>query len=125
MTGGIMARVLLVGYIPELLLERERTLRSAGYEVTVGPSLAIAAAAIQQEFFDAAVLSFSVPEEDRKQLARSLKEVQPKAKILMTYFDSVKNTELADALMPTTASAEELLRAVNHLLRERREERTG
>ncbi|HWS18465.1 MAG TPA: hypothetical protein VN223_10625 [Candidatus Elarobacter sp.] len=120
-----MARVLLVGYIPELLLERERTLRSAGYEVTVGPSLATASAAIQQEFFDAAVLSFSVPEEDRKQLARALKNVQPEAKILMTYFDSLKNTELADALMPTTASAEELVRAVNHLLRERKEERTG
>jgi DNA-binding NtrC family response regulator len=120
-----MARVLLVGYIPELLLERERTLRSAGYEVTVGPSLATAAAAIQQEFFDAAVLDFSVPEEDRNQLARALKNVQPEAKILMTYFDSVKNTELADALMPTTASAEELVRAVNHLLRERNEERMG
>jgi DNA-binding NtrC family response regulator len=125
MTGGIMARVLLVGYIPELLLERERTLRSAGYEVTVGPSLATAAAAIEQEFFDAAVLSFSVPEEDRNQLARALKNVQPEAKILMTYFDSLKNTELADALMPTTASAEELVRAVNHLLRERNEERMG
>jgi DNA-binding NtrC family response regulator len=125
MTGGIMVRVLLVGYIPELLLERERTLRSAGYEVTVGASLATAAAAIEQEFFDAAVLSFSVPEEDRKQLARALKNVQPEAKILMTYFDSLKNTELADALMPTTASAEELVRAVNHLLRERKEERMG
>jgi DNA-binding NtrC family response regulator len=120
-----MARVLLVGYIPELLLERERTLRSAGYEVTVAPSLATAAAAIEREFFAAAVLTFSVPAEDRNQLARALKNVQPEAKILMIYFDSVKNTELADALIPTTASAKELVRAVNHLLRERREERMG
>jgi DNA-binding NtrC family response regulator len=123
-----MAKVLLVGYIPELLLERERTLRSAGYQVTVTPSLAAFSAAIEQEFFAAAVLDFSIPAQERNQLARALKAVQPEAKILMNYFDSVKNTELADALMLTTASTEELLRAINHLLRERRErkeERTG
>ena len=30
-----MAKVLLVGYIVELLQERERTLQDAGYQVTV------------------------------------------------------------------------------------------
>jgi CheY-like chemotaxis protein len=123
MTGGIMARVLLVGYIPELLRESERTLRAAGYEVTFAPSVAIASAAIEHQVFDVALLSFSVPEQDRNGLARALKSAQPPSKILMTYFASVKNTELADALLPTTASADEVLRAVNYLLRDN--EKTG
>ena len=40
-----MAKVLLVGYIVELLQERERTLQDAGYQVTVALSFATAATA--------------------------------------------------------------------------------
>jgi len=112
----MMAKILLVGYIAELLQERERTLRAAGYAVTVASALATAAAAIQREKFDLAILTFSVPEADRNQLARALKDADPKTKILMTYYASVSNTELADALMQNTASSEDILRAVNHLL---------
>ena len=111
-----MAKILLVGYIAELLQERERTLLAAGYSVTVASALATAAALIQREKFDLAILTFSVPEADRNQLARALKEADPNTKIIMTYYVSVKNTELADALMHDNASAEDILRAVNHLL---------
>jgi DNA-binding NtrC family response regulator len=111
-----MARVLLVGYIPELLLEPERVLRTVGYNVTVASSFATASAAIQQSSIDVAVLGFSVPEDERNQMARILKEICPAAKIIMIYFASLKNTELADALMPTSSSADEILRAVNHIL---------
>jgi DNA-binding NtrC family response regulator len=116
-----MARVLLVGYIPELLQERERTLRAAGHTVTVGPSFAATSAAIAQEIFDVAVLGFSVPEAERNQLARTLKDASPSTRLIMIYFSSVKNTELADALMPTSATAEEILRAVNHIVSKNRE----
>ena len=111
-----MARVLLVGYIPELLQELERVLRTVGDDVTVASSRVPASAAIQQGAIDAAVLGFSIPEDERNQMARTLKEISPAAKIIMIYFASLRNTELADALMPTTSSAEEVLRAVNHLL---------
>jgi DNA-binding NtrC family response regulator len=120
-----MANILLVGYIAELLQERERTLRSAGYAVIMASTFASAAAAIQRHKFDLAILSFSVPEADRNMLARALKETAPKTKILMTYYASVKNTELADALMQNTASAEDILRAVNHLLNVRDQEQAG
>ena len=119
-----MAKVLLVGYIPELLLERERLLRSAGHTVTIAPDFATASAAIGQGTFDAAVLGFSVPEEERNQIARRLKDSHPATKIIMIYFASVRNTELADALMQTTATAEDIVRAVNHLLSER-DKKTG
>jgi len=111
-----MAKLLLVGYIAELLRDRERTLRAAGYEVTVASNFATASAAIQQGKFDLAILSFSIPEADRNQMARALKDAEPGTKIIMTYYASVSNTELADALMQNNASAEEILRAVNHLL---------
>lgn len=111
-----MAKILLVGYIAELLQERERTLRAAGYAVTLASTFASASTAIQKHKFDLAILSFSVPEAERNQLARALKDADRNIKIIMTYYASVKNTELADALMHNTASAEDILRAVNHLL---------
>jgi DNA-binding NtrC family response regulator len=111
-----MANILLVGYIAELLQERERTLRSAGYAVTMASTFASAAAAIQKQKFELGILSFSVPEADRNLLARALKETDANTKIIMTYYASVKNTELADAIMQNAASAEDILRAVNHLL---------
>ena len=111
-----MAKILLVGYIPDLLQDRERTLRTAGYSVTVASAYAAASAAIQQEKFALAILTFSVPEADRNRLARALKEAGPNTKIIMTYHASIRNTELADALMQDNSSAEDILRAVNHLL---------
>ena len=92
-----MAKVLLVGYIAELLQERERTLLAAGYEVIVAQSFATASTIVAQKLFDVAVLGFSVPENERNQLARGIKQANPSAKIIMIYFDSIKNTELADA----------------------------
>lgn len=111
-----MARVLLVGYIPELLQEPERVFRSAGYGITIATSFATASESIQHEPFDAAVLGFSIPETERNQLAAALKDALPSCQIIMMYFASLKNTELADALMPTHSSTEEVLRAVNHIL---------
>lgn len=111
-----MARVLLVGYIPELLQEPERLFRASGYDVSIASSFPTASGAVEQEPFDAAVLGFSVPETERNQLATALKDASPACQIIMMYFASLKNTELADALMPTSASSEEVLRAVNHML---------
>ncbi|HEX4603882.1 MAG TPA: hypothetical protein VH724_07805 [Candidatus Angelobacter sp.] len=111
-----MARVLLVGYFAELLQERQNMLQAAGHDVTVAASLAAATAAIEQQIFDVAIMGFSVPEEERNQMALALKQKMPSTKIIMIYYSSVKNTELADALMQTTASAEEIVRAVNHMV---------
>ncbi|HEY3771076.1 MAG TPA: hypothetical protein VGN44_20555 [Candidatus Angelobacter sp.] len=116
-----MAKVLLVGYIPELWQEPERLLRSARHEVTMALSFDAASTAIQESSIDVAVFGFSIPEAERNQLAGDLIQAWPAAKIIMVYFASVNNTELADALMPTTASAEEILRAVNHMVAQGRD----
>src|SRR5262245_53838678 len=117
-----MARVLLVSHIAELLQEREQTLRAAGYEVIVEQSCADAAGAIQKGPFDAAVLGFSLPEEERNQLARDIKRANPEAKIIMMYFASVKNTDPADAILHSSAGPQEVLRAINHILGSRKRE---
>ena len=120
-----MAKVLLVGYIVELLQERERTLQDAGYQVTVALSFATAATAIQQELFDVAVLGFSIPDDERTQLATAIKQANPATKIIMIYFASIKNTELADALLQTTAGSAGLLRAISHILGAQSRVQTG
>jgi len=123
--GEIMAKILVVSYITELLQSRERVLQSAGYEVTAAQSLAAATNAIQQKVYDAAVLGFGVPEDQRIQFARQLKRENSGVKILMIYFETLPNTDLADALMPASANDEEILRGIHHLLKECKRERTG
>jgi len=120
-----MARVLLVSFIAEHLQDRERILRAAGYEVTVAQSCASASAAIGKEQFDVAVLGFSSAEEERNQLAREITQANPAAKIIMMYFSSVKNTELADAILESSAGPQDILRAVNHILNPRNQAQTG
>ena len=119
MTEGNMASVLLAGYVPEFLEVRDKVLRAAKYEVTVSPTWASATAAIGQKIFDVAVLDFSIPEDERNRLARAIKQASPATRIIMIYFASIKNAELADALLQTSASAEDMVRAVHHLLNER------
>jgi DNA-binding NtrC family response regulator len=120
-----MAKVLLVGYIREFLEERRNVLHAAGYQVVTALTLEAAHQAIHQETFDVAVLGYSVPREERNQFAAKLKEASPDVKIIMIYFASTQNTELADALVPTTASAQEVLRAVDHLLSNPGDSKTG
>ena len=120
-----MAKVLLVGYIREFQEAEKNVLHAAGYQVTTALTLEAAHRAINQETFDVALLGYSVPSQERNQLAARLKQANPAAKIIMIYFGSTSNTEQADALVPTTATAQEVLRAVDHLLNNRDQSKTG
>lgn len=111
-----MAKVLLVSYIRELLEERERIFSAAGHHAAAAVDCETAFQAIEQDAYDIAVLGFSVPEQERNDMASRLIRSNPNTQIIMIYFSSVQNTELADVLIPTTASASEILRAVNHVL---------
>jgi len=120
-----MAKVLLVGYIREFQEAEKNVLHAAGYQVTTALTLEAAHQAISQETFDVAILGYSVPSQQRNQLATSVKQANPAAKIILIYFASTQNTELADALVPTTATAQEVLRAVDHLLSNPDQSKTG
>ncbi len=119
-----MAKVLLVGYIRELLEERKHVLHAAGHHATMAADQQAAFQAIEQGTFDVAVLGFSVPEQERNEMARRLTKSKSDTRIVMIYFTSVQNTELADALIPTTANAQDVLRAVNHVLKTQKNSQT-
>jgi CheY-like chemotaxis protein len=120
-----MAKVLLVGYIRELLEERKNVLHAAGHHATMAATQQAAYQAIEQDTFDVAVLGFSVPEQERNEIARRLTQGKSNTRIVMIYFTSVQNTELADALIPTTANAQDVLRAVNHVLKTQKSSKTS
>lgn len=112
-----MARVLLIGYIRELMEERRNALIAGGFEVEIASTAEQATQVIARSTFDAAVLGFSVPEMERTRFARDLLAANPAIKIIMLYFSNIKNTELAHALLPTTASVADIFRAVTHVLK--------
>jgi DNA-binding response OmpR family regulator len=120
-----MAKVLLVSYIRELLEERNNVFHAAGHHATIAADQKAAHQAIEQNTFDVAVLGFSIPEQERNEMARRLTQSNSDTRIVMIYFTSVQNTELADALIPTTASAQEVLRAVNHVLKTQKSSKIG
>lgn len=122
--GGIMAKVLLVGYIRELLEERSNVFHAAGHQTIMAASPQAAYKAIEEDIFDAAVLGCNLPEQERNQMARQLTYRNADTKIVMIYLASVKNTAPADALLPTTSSAQEVLRAVNHVLKTKKNLKT-
>jgi DNA-binding NarL/FixJ family response regulator len=75
-----------------------------------------ASQAVKQQMFDLVVLGFSVPEEERNQLARTIKTKRPDTKIIMLYFACAGHTEFADVLIQANVRPEELLRAVNYII---------
>lgn len=120
-----MAKILLAGYVRELVEDSDKALRSAGYDVTLALTYADALLAAEQQVFDIAVLGYTVPEEERSQLARVIKQTSPATQIIIFYFDDVSHSEHADVLIRTTASAEDLLRAVEYTVSKHDRSRTG
>src|SRR5258708_40090357 len=125
MLWGTMAKIFLVSFVRELVEGSDKVLRAAGYDVTLAMTYPDALRAAEQAAFDVAVLGYTVPEEERNQLARAIKQKNADTQIIIFYFDNIGNTELADVLIQTTASAEDLLRAVEYTVSKRDQSRTG
>lgn len=111
-----MARVLLVGYLIDLLRERQAAFCAEGFTVTAASSVGQALRECEHSLFDALVLGHAVPERERNQIARAAKEQNRATKLLMLYLASIRNAELADALLHTTVRPEEICRTVSYLL---------
>jgi len=109
-----MGKILMIGCEPNQ--EREQALIHAGYNIRNSSSVAQAKRLIQRNSFSVAILGHSLPEGERTLLARKIRQVSPKTRLVMLYVSSIKNAELADALMRTGTSAMDLLRAIDHLL---------
>ena len=110
-----MARILLIGYVADLLQQRKKKLRTAGHEVTSAQTLEEALRTTQWGQYDVVVLGHGVPEHLRNRLAATVKRTNPGTRVVMLYSRPSEKPDAADAWMDTAASFEELQRTVEGL----------
>src|SRR5947209_7889824 len=110
-----MENILLMGYLTDLMERRRKCLELAGYRVTCAMSFSEVLRLIEESMFEVVVLGHGVPEDERNQIARRIKQVSPAAKLVMLYLSSIKNAELADALIHTTLDPADLVRTIDDL----------
>jgi len=111
-----MKKILLVGYMTDLLEKRKECLEAASYQVTCATSFSHAFQLIEKDTFRVIILGHGVPEEERNQMARKIKQVSPATRIVMLYLASIRNAELADAIIHTTADSADLTRTIDDLI---------
>lgn len=111
-----MAEILLIEYVRESLERRGRGLDAAGHQVSPAQNFADGLRAIEMGKYDVVVLGNSIPQQQRNCLAAAAKKARPATRVLVMYSDTVYHAELADALINTTATAEDLRRTVEYLM---------
>ena len=110
-----MAKVLLIGYVTDLLQQRKKRLRMAGHEVTSAQTLEAALRTAQWGQYDVVVLGHGVPDHLRNRLAATVKRTNPGTRVVMLYYRRGEKPDVADAWVDTAASLEELQRTVEGL----------
>lgn len=114
-----MARILLIGYEDGWLEDRRGGLRAAGHIVSCAHSFDQGLRSLQSGKFDVLVLGHAIPLAQRNTLAQAAKRTNPETRVLILYSASVDHAEVADALVDTTATTEDLHRAVEYLVETR------
>lgn len=117
-------RILAVGYRLDRLMPRAARLRKAGYVVDMASAEAQAEFLVRQNRYAAAVLGAAIPEEVRNRLALSLINLNPQCAIIMLYEVSIRNAELADAVLNYETAEQNLPETIRHLLSQRMHEKS-
>ena len=120
-----MEKILLVGYLTDLVERRKQCLEAAAYEVVCATAFSAVMRLIEEQKFQVVVLGHGVPETERTRIARKIKQVSPATKLIMLYLASIKNAELADAIIHTTTDPADLVRAIDELTREHSRKMSG
>ena len=120
-----MEKILLVGYLTDLVERRKQCLEAAAYEVICATSFGEVMRLIDEHEFKVVVLGHGVPEAERNRIARKTKQVSPVTKLVMLYLASIKNAELADAIIHTTTDPADLARTIKELTHEHARRITG
>ena len=110
-----MENVLLIGYLTDLLEKRKKCLEHAGYEVTCATSSNGALRLVEGRGFSVVIFGQGIPENERTRIARRIKQVNPATKLIMLYLASIKNAELADAIIHATADPFDLVHIIDEL----------
>jgi DNA-binding response OmpR family regulator len=111
-----MARILLIGYERDWLEGRRHGLHAAGHTVVCAQTFAHGLRSIQSGKFDVVVLGHAIPQQQRNSLAAAAKKTNGGTRVLVLYSSRVDHAELADALVDTSASTDDITRAVEYLV---------
>ena len=111
-----MRNVLLIGTLPKLLQQRKRAFEASGYRVCIADDVSDAVKIIDEDRCDVVVIGVAIGENDRTQLARTLKRKCPTVKIVCLYLGGIRNAESADAVLQVTPEAQDLVRTVGFLV---------
>jgi hypothetical protein len=120
-----MATVLSIGVNKELLAQRHKALREAGFEVVssgLGDTLAQLVADLR---FQIAIFGPHVPEAERNRAAARLIRSCRHVKIIMLYEDAIRKAEMADAVLSVNGSPDDLIQTINYLLEKQGVDRQG
>ena len=120
-----MEKVLLIGYLTDLVERRKRCLEAAAYEVICATAFSEVMRLIDEHKFKVVVLGQGVPETERNQIARKIKQANPATKLVMLYLASIKNAELADAIIHITTDPADLVHTIQDLTQEHSRKITG
>jgi DNA-binding response OmpR family regulator len=111
-----MAKILLIAYERDWLEGRRRGLLAAGHSVSCAQTFAHGLRAIQSGKLDVVVLGHAIPQQQRNSLAAAAKRKNGGTRVLVLYSARIDHAELADALVDTSASTDDLRRAVEYLV---------
>jgi len=112
-----MAKILLIGYERNWVDARRRGLHAAGHTVTCAQTFAQGLRLLESGKFDVVVLGHAIPQQQRNTLAAAAKRSNGGGtRVLVLYSARIDHAELADALVDTSASTDDLTRAVEYLV---------
>ena len=120
-----MEKILLIGYLTDLVERRKQCLEAAAYEVICATAFSEVMRLIEEHTFKVVVLGHGVPEAERNRIAQKARQVSPATKLVMLYLASIKNAELADAIIHTTTDPADLVRTIDELTREQSRRMSG
>jgi CheY-like chemotaxis protein len=119
-TQKIGGRVLLVGLLRELALYRAEVLRNYGYRVSIPDTVEDAIRIIEEGDFDAAVLSYTLPNQVVQELAETVRESCPSCPIVAIFDTSRADRRIApDAVAIAQDGPPGLIEALSRVLRPR------
>lgn len=107
--------ILSFGLLMKALVERNRRLADAGFEVAAAASLREACELLGRNQYAAVVIGHGVPPRDRNELALCARRQQPQTKIIMLYNNSIDGAELAHAVLNVRTADQNLPETIRHL----------
>jgi DNA-binding response OmpR family regulator len=115
-------KILSFGYRLDRLTSRSERLRDAGYIVDMASDASQAEFLARKNCYAAAVLGAAVPTRDRNRIAELILAKNRACAIVMLYEGSIRNAELADAVLNCDTAEQNLPETIRHLLSQRRQE---